>query len=342
MTVRGQSPERRDENGEEVITVDTSLVAFPVTVLDRDGRFIPGLTKKDFEIFENNSKQQIQNFESVESPFTVVLMLDVSASTRYRIDEIHNAAIKFVSQLRDTDKVMVIEFDTTVRILCEATMNRPETYAAIKRAAFGGNTSLYESVDTVIENQLKKMSGRRAVVIFSDGIDTTSKRSTYESSLGNAEETEALFYPVYYDTSDFVYGSIGRRKPVASDPGPQDLSSLLNSLLGGRIPLPPQYRPVLMTSSNDPIEGIEIGRRYLSDLAFASGGRVYDAGNNLDAAFLAIAEELRRQYTVGYYSDNSGTPGDRRSIRVKVNRPNAVVRAKKSYIVGSGRPSADR
>jgi VWFA-related protein len=81
----------------------------------------------------------------------------------------------------------------------------------------------------------------------------------------------------------------------------------------------------------------EEGRRYLNDLAQNSGGRTFDANanSNLDASFAGIAEELRRQYSVGYYPENVGQAGERRQIRVRVKRPNLVVRAKNSYIVGA-------
>ena len=109
---------------DEVIRIETNLVTFPVSVLDRDGRFISGLQKQDFQIFENGVEQKIDTFGSVEVPFTVVLLLDVSPSTQYKIDEIQNAAITFVNQLRRDDKVIVISFDERVHVLSRATNDR--------------------------------------------------------------------------------------------------------------------------------------------------------------------------------------------------------------------------
>src|SRR5215510_12373511 len=85
---------------DEVIRVETNLVTTPVSVLDRNGRFIPGLKKKDFKIFEDDVPQKITYFQSEEQPFTVVLMIDISPSTKYAIDDIHFAALTFVNQLR--------------------------------------------------------------------------------------------------------------------------------------------------------------------------------------------------------------------------------------------------
>jgi len=92
-------------------------------------------------------------------------------------------------------------------------------------------------------------------------------------------------------------------------------------------------------------EEYETGRKYLEGLAQNSGGREFEADTlvNLDAAFAGIAEELRRQYSIGYYPDKVGQVGDRRSISIKVNRPNVVVRAKNTYIVGqTNRTLADK
>ena len=85
------------EEETEIVKIETNLVTMPVSVLDRDGRFISGLQQRDFQIFENGVRQEVEFFQSVEQPFTVVLMIDVSPSTSYQIDEIQNAAITFVN-----------------------------------------------------------------------------------------------------------------------------------------------------------------------------------------------------------------------------------------------------
>src|SRR5690606_5024926 len=109
----------------------------------------------------------------------VVLMIDVSPSTQFRIDEIQNAAITFVDQLRPNDRVMVIAFDDTVRVLSQPTNNRAQLRNAIRMAEFGDGTSLYEAVDNALNRQLARIEGRKAVVLFTDGVDTTSRRANY-------------------------------------------------------------------------------------------------------------------------------------------------------------------
>lgn len=171
------------EEDDEVIKIETNLVAFPVSVLDRDGRFITGLQQKDFQILENGVPQKIEYFQSVEQPFTVILMIDVSPSTQYRIEEIQDAAIAFVNQLRPADRVMVMAFDERVQILSPVTNNRRILVNAIRQANFGDGTSLYEAVDYAINQELRRIQGRKAIVLFTDGVDTTSRRASYQSTV---------------------------------------------------------------------------------------------------------------------------------------------------------------
>ncbi|CAN5583789.1 hypothetical protein BH18ACI1_BH18ACI1_24570 [soil metagenome] len=322
---------------DEVIRIETNLVTFPVSVLDRNGRFISGLQKQDFQIFENGVEQKIDSFGSVEVPFTVILLLDVSPSTQYKIDEIQDAAITFVNQLRRDDKVIVISFDERVRVLSSATNNRYVLRDAIRQAAFGDGTSLYEAVDLVINQQLRSIEGRKAVVLFTDGVDTTSRRATYQSTMRETEEVDALFYPIRYDTYAGMQGGNGGRTYPQRRTGGGTLGDLIGIILGGgNIQVGGGNYPSGGGSAGSSREEYETGRRYLEELARNSGGRIFEADTtyNLDAAFSGIAEELRRQYTLGYYPETMGQKGERKQIRVRVKRPNLVVRAKNSYIVG--------
>src|SRR5215213_3161455 len=89
-------PEEVDEG--DVVRVNTTLVSIPVTVMDRNGRFIPNLRQQDFRVYEDGVEQQVAYFASVEKPFTVALVIDTSASTRFRLDEIQDAAFAFINQ----------------------------------------------------------------------------------------------------------------------------------------------------------------------------------------------------------------------------------------------------
>lgn len=315
------------EDGSEIIKVETNLITMPVSVLDRDGRFVSGLDQKDFRIFENGIAQKVDYFQSVEQPFTVILMLDVSPSTQFQIDEIHNAAVTFINQLRPNDRVMVLAFDENVQILCRPTSDKRTLRMAINRTRIGDGTSLYEAVDHVIQREMRQIEGKKAVVIFTDGVDTTSSRSTYQSTIADVEEIDATFYPIRYNTSRDGYSSGGGGGGNHRQGGFGDIIGII--LGGGNFP---QSGGGGSASRSD----YETGRKYLETLALNSGGRSFEAETtyNLDAAFSGIAEELRRQYSLGYYPDKVGSIGDRKQIKVRVMRPNLVVRAKSSYTVG--------
>jgi VWFA-related protein len=325
-----RSGSTKKDGDDEVIKVDTDLVTTPVSVLDRQGRFIGGLRKKDFKIFENDIPQAISYFQSEEQPFTVVLMIDTSPSTRYKIDDIHWAAIQFLNQLRPNDKVMVVSFDQRVRLWTpEPTSDRKELYTAIYRTNFGSGTSLYEAVEAVAQLDQMKATGRKAMVIFTDGVDTTSRMASYQSTIDTAEEIDALIYPIRYDTE--VRNNSGA-------PAAIDLSKLLRDT-GVSLP----QGMTLQTGRGQSKAEYDKGLKYLQTLADNSGGRIFEADTttNLDTAFAGIAEELRRQYSIGYYPEKTGEPGERRRIRIEVlAHPNAVVRAKRNYVVQRNRTGA--
>lgn len=309
---RQKEEEERKKQEQSIIRVDTDLVTTPVSVMDRNGRFIPGLKKKDFKIFENGVQQELTFFQSEETPFTVILMIDTSPSTKYHIDEIHWAALTFVNQLRPADQVMVIAFDQRTKVLCEPTNDKKTLYAAIYKANFGSGTSLYDAVDAVSGLEMVNTPGRKAVVIFTDGVDTTSRRATYQSTVAGVEEIDALFYPIRYDTQQSMNGG---GPPMAALPGVQGVAL-------------PRMRGASEREYTR-------GKAYLEELATNSGGRIFEADNltNLEASFAGVAEELRRRYSVGYYANTDRVPGERKSIKIQVTRPGSVVRSKTNYVV---------
>lgn len=303
----------------DVIRVETNLVTIPVSVSDREGFYVSGLREPNFKIFEDGVEQKIEYFGTTDKPFTVVLLIDVSPSTSYKIDEIQAAASTFVEQLLPHDRVMVVEFDSSVNVLAEPTLDRDKIHKAIRKTGFGGGTSLYEAVERTLTKYLNKVEGRKAVVLFTDGVDTTSWRAGYESTLADAQESEAVVFPIYYNT--FLQNAgIGSGGPMSTPP-----------TLG----LPGS---VGVKATQQMSEDYARGRTYLTELAGVTGGKVFRAESTprgLTAAFESIAEELRRQYVLGYYPEKPGINGERKTVRVRVNRPKLSIRARDSYIVGS-------
>jgi VWFA-related protein len=195
------------------------------------------------------------------------------------------------------------------------------------------------------------------MVLFTDGVDTTSKLGTYESTLRDAEELDALIYPVEYDT----YSDMGGWNPGGNGGGQSSgniVIDILGAILGGGNNnggngggngggrgggrrngrrggggWPGGGGGGAGTSRDE----YERGDQYLHDLARVSGARLYNAEQaNLDSAFRSVAEELRRQYSLGYYPKSKPVAGERRNIKVRVTRPELVVRTRDSYVFQPG------
>jgi VWFA-related protein len=318
---------RLEGNGETIegdtLRINTSLVTVPVSVMDRYGKYVPNLQRSDFHVFDNGVEQRIAYFAMVDQPFTVVLLIDTSGSTHFRMDEIQDAAISFVNQLKDEDRVMVMSFDDQIRVLTEPTSNRDDLVRAIRRTRTGGGTRLYDAVDIVLKQKLSLISGRKAVVLFTDGVDTTSHHASYSSTIREAEESEGAVYTVAYDTSgDLPMGSGGRY------PGGRG-GMILN------LPFPGSGggRGGPGGGGSTPGDYKRAGE-YLHEIAQESGGRYFhgDTVVGISSAFAQVAEELRRQYSIGYYPTPVGQPGQRREIKVRVSEPGLVVKARDNYI----------
>jgi VWFA-related protein len=325
------APEEVDAG--DVIKVSTTLVTIPVSVMDRDGRFVPNLQKEDFRIWEDGTEQEVAFFQSVDKPFSVVLMLDTSPSTQFRLEDIQDAAISFVNQLRADDRVMVVSFNDEIKILSDFTTDRAKLNRAIQRSRTDDGTRLYDAVDMVINQQLSRIQGRKAIVLFTDGVDTTSRRATYQSNVMDAQELDALIYPVQFDTShDMNTGNFPSGGPQVDVWG-QILGGIFGGGRrgggGGRRGGGGGYPP--------PSNGrgdYELADHYLNELAASTGGREYHADSiqNMSDAFANVAEELRRQYSIGYYPKRPPQAGQRRQIKVRSRQPNLAVRARDSYI----------
>ena len=325
------TPEEVDEN--DIVRVDTTLVTVPVSVLDHDGRFVPGLKKEDFKLFENDQEQSIAYFEPAEKPFTVALLLDTSASTHFHLDEIKEAAIAFAKQLRPQDRVLIVSFNSEVLLLTEATNNLGLIQDVIEVNAYTGtSTRLYDAVDLTIKERLNQIKGRKAIVLFTDGVDTASEQATYESTLNEVDELDALIYPIQYDTSDYL------RAMQNAGSVPVTVTTTTPGIFGRRTTTQTYNVPV--NNGGQPMPGAtkadyDLADKYLHQLADKTGGRLYEANDTkqLAAAFSRIAEELRRQYTIGYYPKSANVADDeRRQIRVRVRQPNLAVKARNSYV----------
>ena len=266
---------------DEVLRVTTNLVTVPVSVRADDGTYLFDLRKEEFHIFEDGVEQQIGHFSSVERPFHVVLLIDTSSSTATNLREIKDAVLAFTAQLRPKDAVLPVTFAGQVRpLLGKATSNQTLLRDAIEKAQTdsGNNgTRLYDAIDYAYQ-ALRTISGRKAIIMFTDGDDTWST-ATLRTTLCAAPDLDTLIYPIHYGSSASTI--------------------------------------------------------YLQALASETAGRFYQADDldTIKRSFTAIAEELRRQYNIGYYPTTTNSPRPlARRIKVDVDRPNAEVLARKTLI----------
>lgn len=343
-----QAPEEAGEDG--TIKIDTTLVSIPVTVLDRDGKYIPNLQKRDFQLYEDGVEQEIAEFDAVEVPFHVVLLLDTSRSTVFQMEDIQRSAISFVEQLRSDDQVMVVSFDDKIYVDSEFTSDRARLRRAIYGTKTGGGTKLYDAVDLVISERLREIDGRKAIVLFTDGVDTTSKFANAAGTIERVEESDILVYPIRYDTEGAMNrptifgGGNGRggNGPIIDLPFPLPRGRNRRWPLTGNVVAPQWAVPQWPRTSRGGQGDYRKGAQYLQDLADRSGARLYDADTlrNLDQAFSLIAEELRHQYAISYYPTNAARDGAFRKIRIRARQANLVVRSREGYRAAGERTTA--
>lgn len=319
---------------DEIIKVNTQLVSVPVRVMDRKGRFIGGLAKENFKVFENGKEQEIALFSNENEPFTVALMLDMSYSTKFKIGEIQSAALAFIDQLRPQDKVMVVSFDVDVHVLCEATSDREQIYRAIKSTKIDDGTSLYEAVDLVINNRLRAIEGRKAIILFTDGVDTSSRQANDLGNLYDAMELDSLIYTIRYDTYADVQGMLKSplpRQPKISIPDPNE--NPIKKVIG-----------MMETPSEQGTtpEEYKKASEYLDQLAIRTGGRRYEATSlgNLAEAYSKIASELREFYSVAYYPSEDRVAGKQSSVKIKVDKEGLVVSSRETFTNRKTKPKA--
>lgn len=310
--------ETSQEVGEDdLVKIKTSLVTVPTIVMERSGKYVSNLRQEDFRVYEDGIEQQIAFFAPVEAPMTVALLLDVSDSTRFSIEGIQKAAIAFVERLRSDDRVIVVSFDENINVLAHVTSDKNVLRQAILRTRTGGGTRLYDAVDYAVNRLLIGVKGRKVVVLFSDGVDTVSRSISFSQSVHEVEESDVLIYPIRYDTyvdvndSNIDYLSMNRTTPV--------MSSKRETVIPGR---------------GSSLKDHQRGRAYLRELAQRTGAQLYQANDlkSLSQAFANIAQELRWHYSLGYYPKIQAEKGQRRQVRVRVNRPKVVVRARSNYI----------
>lgn len=288
----------------DVIRVDAQLASVNVSVIDRGtNRGILGLKQKDFRLFEDGAEQKIAQFESSAAPFNLVLLIDLSGSTSDVIDLIRSAAIHFVEAARPFDRISVITFAGNPVVVSPFTTDRAALRERINSIApVKGGTKLYDAVSFVIEQGFKdlKVSGRNAIVLLSDGLDSTLPNvegegsvQPYNDVLRAAQEFDGVLYTIWVDTQ------------IWEPTNPNEIQNDTYDLAA--------YR--------------------MEDLATAGGGVFNEVAklDDLAGVYDRVVADLGTVYTLAYRPSNRTRDGKWRSVTISVNRPNTVARGKRGY-----------
>lgn len=349
---QGGTGQQQSGGDDEVIKLESTLVNIPLLVSDRSGRYIPQLSARDFLLYEDGVEQKIASFGSEQVPFSLVLLLDVSPSVAGSVQDIQDAAIEFVRQLRAQDRVMVASFDRHIHYLSDFTNDRRELEWAIRKANTGSGTSVYDAVYETVNRKLRNIEGRKALILFSDGEDTTSSVATYDDAVDLVAESDVLVYGLRYPG-----GGGGGGGGVRVDPWPRTIPGL-------PIPLPfpwpwpaPRRRRGPFNITGSGASGAAStstqswprrrgrGGDFMADITAAGGGPVYDAQQIGDLSRIAyrIADELRHVYVISYYPTNPLSNGGFRKVRISVrSRDDIAVRHRPGYNArptGSAKPT---
>lgn len=315
---------------------DKTLVSVPVTVSDREGRYISGLKKDDFNIFEDGVKQSISLFATEDEPVSIALALDTSASTKNVLDEIKNAARDFISLLNAKDQCQIITFDSQVRVLNPFTSNQETLLNSLAKtqSATQDGTVMFRAVEQIARQSFTNIQGRKVIVLLSDGKDFGSPL-TKDELLSLLEELDVMIYTIFYQTAPTgaqmevtADGVIKEEKIVEKTPEKKKPKKKKGYTI--LIPVPGDVyteQDVKLTEKASVTEAVNS----LKQMSDATAGRFYlSDAPNLSGIFRKIAGELRQQYRLGYYTRDAAATGVR-DIIVKVERADVVVRARGKF-----------
>jgi VWFA-related protein len=218
---------------QDTLKLNTLLIQVPAVVTDKSGKVVTGLGERDFTVYEDGKKQEVAFFAAERQPFNAVLVIDTSNSASDRLRAIQNLAVGFIKEISQHDRLMVMSFDNEVRQLTDFTSDKAEIETAIRSTESGFGKLLYEAVSGAVD-RLKQVEGRRAIILFTDGIDMRSIDATAQSVTALAEETGAVIYTVQLDTRWWMESEARKHQEESK-------KSTIPIARDGRIPLPPEF-----------------------------------------------------------------------------------------------------
>ena len=302
--IRAQQPQQPQQA--PVFKSSTQTVPVYVTVLD-DGHLVTDLKKDDFEIFDNGRQQPITLFDSSIQPISIVIMLDTSGSMVGNIALLRTSAVQMFTRLLPADKARLGYFGNQIALSPKFTNNQDELIRWLwSELDAGGPTPLWAAVNVAMTT-LSHFEGRRVVLILSDGKDTGTVRA-----FGRPGPPPVMFQDVVYraQSEDFMVYAIGL---ASKGSGYGNMGAVYGAYFGKAL------------GKDEPDPG-------LRTIAEDSGGGYFEINENtaLGPAFARVADELHRQYLLGYVVPESD--GKPHTVTVRVTKPGLQVRARRSYV----------
>jgi VWFA-related protein len=287
----------------DIIRVDAQLVTLNLSVIDRNtNRGLVGLTRADFRLFENGSEQEILQFDSSSAPFDLLLLIDLSGSTREVVKLIRAAALRFVDAARPSDRIGVIAFAGQPTIVSPLTLNRQDLRQRLNvMDTAAGGTNLYDATDFALSQSLQdtKNPRRTAIILMSDGLDGNipgvqgeGSKLLYQDLLNRLQEFDGVLYSLWLNTE---YETMS---PLDTQP-----------------------------------EAFDAGHDRMKEMAETGGGVFYEVESleDLAGAYERVVADLGTVYSLAYRPSDKTRDGKWRAIRVNVARPSAVARGKRGY-----------
>jgi Ca-activated chloride channel family protein len=303
--------------GDDTIKVESSVVRLNVGVVDKKGHPIVDLNQSNFDVFEDGVKQNITHFEPTVTPFSVVLMLDMSGSTLGFRQVLKQSAARFIDALGPGDRVAVVEFNEKPSLRNDFTNNLTTIANSIAVSNGRGHTELYKSLEFALDKLAKEKSNRKAIIVLTDGVDT-SARDLDRAVLDKAGDKSV-------DTA------------IKADSNPA-LNAVLNRADAQGVTIYPLALPTgdpgkLADPTPAQVAMFKAARERLEYMADRSGGRL-NAINRLEEMgrlYAEVAAEIRTLYTIEYTPANDKRDGKWRDIKIDVRDPNLISRTRQGY-----------
>lgn len=302
---------------DDPLNVDSAIVRVNVGVVDQRGRPIVSLDRSNFSVFEDGVKQDISHFELSTAPFSVVMMLDMSGSTKSFRQNIVLSAARFLDALAPDDRVAVIEFYNKVNLLNDFTADRRTILHSITAANGSGETNLYKGYELALERLAKEGNRRKAIVVLTDGVDTNAKNQ--DRNLLSKLPAEQIPTAIKPEANVELNRILDRADKLGVTIFPLALPTGDPAKLADPTPL-----QVAMYSA---------ARSRLKLVADRSGGTL-NAITRLDEMgrlYAVIAAEIRTLYTLEYQPVNPVRDGKWREIKIQVSDGDLIARSRNGY-----------